>query len=57
MEHMKRTGFRELTAEKKEKLAKLRVDMRAAESDGNHEEADAIREEIRKTSREHTLVK
>jgi len=57
MEHRQRTGFRERMRTQEKKLAKLRVDVRAAECDGNHEEADAIREQIRKTIRKHTLVK
>ncbi|MCK4304942.1 MAG: hypothetical protein KAY24_11960 [Candidatus Eisenbacteria sp.] len=58
---MERTTPRPATRERMKnrmaKVAQLRTDIVAADSDGDYETANDLREELRKTVREHTLVK
>lgn len=57
MEHVKRRSTSERMAKQTERLRQLRVDLVAAESEGDYESADEIRSSIRKATREYTLVK
>lgn len=57
MERTTRKTTRDRMHERMEKVATLRVEIVAADSEGDYELADDLREKLRKTVREHTLVK